>query len=454
MARAPGKFAFAFIFITVTLNMIGFGVIMPVMPQLIMDVTGEDLSRAAQWGGYLSLVYALMQFVMMPIIGGLSDRFGRRPVLLLSMAAYAFDFLIMAIAPVIGVIVVARVLAGAFAATFSTANAYVADISPPEKRAANFGLMGAAFGLGFIIGPGIGGVLGDQFGPRAPFYFVAALGALNFLFGLLVLPETLTKEDRRPFEWKRANAFGSFREFAKYPIMLPIAGVLFLSQLAYWTYPSVWSYYAEEKFAWTTRPHRRIADVCRPHRGDRSGRSDADRRSAVWRARNGDIRDVRHRSGLSRLRVCHCWMDGLRDHRLLCAWWARAAGAAGHHVAHDAIECARGTPGSHRRRLEHIDDSGTAHNDANLRRVFRPRPAVRRRGRDAAAGGSAVLFSGRTVRFLFFLGGLCAGDAVFGLPQDRSAPAAGCRRIRALIVRLASGPAAHRETTTLGACIL
>ncbi|MEM7502531.1 MAG: TCR/Tet family MFS transporter [Pseudomonadota bacterium] len=251
MTKTPGKYALAFIFITVTLNMIGFGVIMPVMPQLIMDVTGEDLSNAAQWGGYLSLVYALMQFIMMPIIGGLSDRFGRRPVLLLSMAAYAFDFLIMAVAPVIGVIVIARVLAGAFAATFSTANAYVADISPPEKRAANFGLMGAAFGLGFIIGPGIGGVLGDQFGPRAPFYFVAALGAVNFLFGLFVLPETLASENRRPFEWRRANALGSFRQLGRYPIMLPIALVFLLSQLAHWTYPSVWSYYAAEKFAWT-----------------------------------------------------------------------------------------------------------------------------------------------------------------------------------------------------------
>ena len=251
MAKTPGKYAFAFIFITVTLNMIGFGVIIPVMPQLIMDVTGEDLSNAAQWGGYVSLIYALMQFVMMPIIGGLSDRFGRRPVLLISLAAYSFDFLIMALAPTIGIIVAARVLAGAFAATFSTANAYVADISPPEKRAGNFGLMGAAFGLGFIIGPGLGGVLGDQFGPRAPFYFVAALGAVNFIFGALVLPETLARENRRKFDWKRANAFGAFKEFAKYPIMLPIAGVVFLSQLAHWTYPSVWSYYAEEKFSWT-----------------------------------------------------------------------------------------------------------------------------------------------------------------------------------------------------------
>ncbi len=251
MTKAPNKYALLFIFITVTLNMIGFGVIMPVMPQLIMSVTGDSLASAAQWGGYLALVYALMQFVMMPIVGGLSDRFGRRPVLLLSLAAYSLDFLIMAIAPTIGVIFIARALSGAFAATYSTANAYIADISAPEKLAANFGLLGAAFGLGFVIGPGIGGVLGDHFGPRAPFYFVAALGAANFLFGVFVLPETLAKENRRPFDWKRANALGNFRQFAKYPIMLPVALVFFLSQLAHWTYPAVWSYYAEEKFAWT-----------------------------------------------------------------------------------------------------------------------------------------------------------------------------------------------------------
>lgn len=251
MPSAPGKFAFLFIFIAVTLNMIGFGIIMPVMPQLIMDVTGEDLANAAQWGGYLSLVYALMQFVMMPIVGGLSDRFGRRPILLASLAAYSLDFLLMAVAPVIGVIVIARVLAGAFAATYSTANAYVADITPPNERAARFGLLGAAFGLGFIIGPGIGGLVGEHFGPRAPFFLVAALSGLNFLFGLFVLPETLAEENRRPFDWRRANAFGNFRQFAKYPMMLPIAIVLFISSIAHWTYPSVWSYFSEERFGWT-----------------------------------------------------------------------------------------------------------------------------------------------------------------------------------------------------------
>ena len=168
-ARAPGRNAFLFIFITVMINMIGFGIIMPVMPQLIMNVTGQDLAHAAKWGGILSLVYALMQFFMSPIIGALSDRYGRRPVILGSLTAYSLDFFLMGVAPTIGFLLIARLLSGAFSATFATANAYIADISPPEKRAANFGLMGAAFGLGFIIGPAIGGLLGDHFGPRAPF---------------------------------------------------------------------------------------------------------------------------------------------------------------------------------------------------------------------------------------------------------------------------------------------
>lgn len=251
MAKKPGRNALLFIFISITVNMTGFGVIMPVMPQLIMDITGEDITHAARWGGYLSFVYAAMQFVMMPVMGGLSDRFGRRPVLLVSMAAYSADFLVMALAPFIGLIVVARVLSGAFAATFSTANAYIADISAPEKRAANFGLAGAAFGIGFIIGPAIGGFLGEHYGPRAPFFFVSAIGALNFLYGYFILPETLKTENRRPFEWKRANAFGNLKQFSKYPVVLPIAGVFLLIQLAHWTYPSVWAYYAAEKFSWT-----------------------------------------------------------------------------------------------------------------------------------------------------------------------------------------------------------
>ena len=251
MSLEPGRSAFAFIFVTVLLSMVGMGVVMPVMPKLIMTISGGDLAHAAQWGGVLTLVFAVMQFLMMPVIGGLSDRFGRRPVLLGSLAAYSLDFLMMALAPTMALLVAARMLAGAFAATFSTANAYIADITPPEKRAASFGMVGAAFGLGFIVGPAIGGLLGEHLGPRAPFYFVAGLGAVNFVYGYFFLPETLKAEHRRAFDWRRANAFGSFAQFRKYPEILPVAVVIILYQLGHWTFPSVWAYYAEERFGWT-----------------------------------------------------------------------------------------------------------------------------------------------------------------------------------------------------------
>ncbi len=251
--RGPGRNALFFIFMTVLINMIGFGVIMPVMPQLVMDVTGGALAEAARWGGILSLSFAVMQFIMMPVMGSLSDRYGRRPVILGSLAAYALDFLLMALAPSLAVLFVARILAGAFAATFSTANAYIADISPPEKRAANFGLMGAAFGLGFIIGPALGGLLGDEFGHRAPFFAVAGLGMINFIYGWFFLPETLAAGNRRKFDWSRSNALGSFRHFRQYPVILPIAGAMLLYQLGHWTFPAVWAYFAGERFGWSAR---------------------------------------------------------------------------------------------------------------------------------------------------------------------------------------------------------
>lgn len=252
-ARAPGGNAFFFIFVTILINMIGFGIIMPVMPELVMEVTGGDLAQAARWGGILSFSYAVMQFFMMPVIGSLSDRYGRRPILLLSLAAYSFDFLMTALAPSIAILLLTRIFAGAFAASFTTANAYIADISPPEKRAANFGLLGAAFGLGFIIGPALGGLIGDAYGHRAPFFAVAALGALNFIYGWFFLPETLASEHRRPFQWSRANAIGAFSNFRRYPVILPIALTLMLYQLAHWAFPSVWAYYAGEKFHWSAK---------------------------------------------------------------------------------------------------------------------------------------------------------------------------------------------------------
>jgi DHA1 family tetracycline resistance protein-like MFS transporter len=253
MAARPGPNALLFIFITVMINMIGFGIILPVMPQLIMDVTGEGLSAASRWGGYISVAYAIMQFIMMPVMGQLSDRYGRRPVLLGSLAAYAADFLMLALAPSLALIFVARILAGCFAATFSTANAYIADISPPEKRAANFGLMGAAFGLGFIIGPALGGLIGDEYGHRAPFYAVAALGAINFVYGWFFLPETNPPENRKPFNWRRANALSSLQNFGQYPAILPAAAVFFLLGLARWSFPAVWAYFAQERIGWSPR---------------------------------------------------------------------------------------------------------------------------------------------------------------------------------------------------------
>ncbi|MGF1544012.1 MAG: TCR/Tet family MFS transporter [Parvularculaceae bacterium] len=249
-AAAPPRGAIAFIFITVLINMIGFGVVMPVMPDLVMEVTGVGRGEAARWGGYLTVVYAAMQFVMSPVLGALSDRFGRRPVTLGSLIAYAFDFLLMALAPTFALLFVARAFAGAFAATFTTASAYIADVSPPNKRAANFGLIGAAFGLGCIIGPVVGGLVGDAYGHRAPFFVVAALGAANFLFGLIALPETLAADKRRAFDWRRANVFGNFAQLGKLPSILPIAFSMFLFQIGHWAFPSVWAYYAGVKFGW------------------------------------------------------------------------------------------------------------------------------------------------------------------------------------------------------------
>lgn len=250
MPREPGKHAIIFLLITVLIDMIGLGMIMPVMPSLISGITGEGLGQAAAYGGWLMFTYALMQFLFAPVMGNLSDAYGRRPVLLLALTGLAIDYVIMGLAPSLLWLFIGRLIAGLFGANFAIANAYIADISPPEKRAANFGLIGAAFGVGFIIGPAIGGLLGE-YGPRVPFYAAAALGFLNVIYGFFVLPETLKRENRRPFVLTRSNPLGAFRQVKQYPLVVGLLGAMVFFQLAHDVNPSTWSYYAMLKFGWS-----------------------------------------------------------------------------------------------------------------------------------------------------------------------------------------------------------
>ena len=244
------RYALAFVFITMLVDTIGLGIIIPVTPAIIKQLTGQDLSGAAGWGGWLMFVYALMQFLCAPLIGNLSDRFGRRPVLILSLVALAIDYAITGLAPTLAWLFVGRFLSGAAGAAYPTVNAYIADVSPPEKRAANFGLTGAAFGIGFILGPGLGGFIGDHWGARAPFFAAAALALANALFGLLVLKESLPPAQRRKFELWRANPAGSLKALRRFPAILGLIGVGVLLQLAHDALPATWTYYTMLKFHW------------------------------------------------------------------------------------------------------------------------------------------------------------------------------------------------------------
>ena len=239
-----------FILFTVMIDAMGIGLIVPVMPELILEVRGGDIGTAALWGGVLSTVFALMQFLFGPLLGALSDRYGRRPVLLISLLVLVADYLVMAVAGTIWLLLVGRMVGGITAATQSTANAYMADISAPEDKAANFGLIGAAFGLGFVFGPVIGGLLAE-YGTRAPFYAAAGLAALNAIFGYLVLKETVDDRIRRPFAWSRANPLGLFRHLARLPGLGPLLWVFFFYQVAFTVYPAVWAYYTAERFDWS-----------------------------------------------------------------------------------------------------------------------------------------------------------------------------------------------------------
>lgn len=248
--RGPGKHALTFVFLTILIDTIGFGIIMPVMPQLIVSLTGVPLSRATIIAGWLLATYAVLQFACGPVIGNLSDRFGRRPVLLASLAAFAIDYALMGFAPTIAWLFAGRAIAGVAGAVYSPAMAYIADVSAPEKRAQSFGLMGAAFGIGFIVGPLIGGLLGEL-GPRAPFFAAAALGAVNLLYGVFVLPESLPPERRRSFEWTRANPVGALLAMRRNPAILAIICAVFLWQLGHQVYPSTWAFFAKMRFDWS-----------------------------------------------------------------------------------------------------------------------------------------------------------------------------------------------------------
>ena len=238
-----------FILVTLMIDAMGIGLIIPVMPDLIREVTGGSLANAALWGGILSTAFAVMQFLFGPLIGNLSDRYGRRPVLLVSLAVMAADYLVMALAGSIWLLLAGRLIGGITAATQSAATAYMADISPPEKKAANFGLVGAAFGLGFVIGPLMGGLLGEL-GTRAPFYAAAALAALNCLLGWVVLTETVTDRIRRPFELRRANPFSALRGLAQLPGVGRGLFIFFLYQVAFTVYPATWAYFGQAQFGW------------------------------------------------------------------------------------------------------------------------------------------------------------------------------------------------------------
>jgi MFS transporter, DHA1 family, tetracycline resistance protein len=249
-ASPASKHAVTFVFITVFLDMVGFGLIMPVLPRLIENVGHVDIAAAAAFGGWMFFAFSLMQFAFGPMMGNLSDAFGRRPLLLLAVFGLFIDYLIMSFAPNLFWLFVGRAFAGFCGASYVIANAYIADVTAPEERGKAFGMMGAAFGLGFVVGPALGGILGE-FGARVPFYVAAGVSALNLIYGYFVLPETLPLEKRRAFEWVRANPFGTFKVFQNYKGVMPLCVVFFIYFFASSVYPAIWPFWSIAKFGWS-----------------------------------------------------------------------------------------------------------------------------------------------------------------------------------------------------------
>jgi len=249
VTREPRSAAVVFIFITVVIDMLALGLIVPVLPKLVMEFEGGDTAAAARVYGLFGTAWALMQLIFSPLLGALSDRFGRRPVLLLSISGLGLDYVLMALAPSLTWLFVGRVISGITAATFATANAYIADVTPPEQRARGFGLVGAAFGLGFVLGPALGGLLGSV-DPRLPFWAAAGLALANACYGVFVLPESLPRERRARFEWRRANPIGSLRLLASHPQLIGLGVVGFLFSVAHEVQPSTFVLYTTYRYGW------------------------------------------------------------------------------------------------------------------------------------------------------------------------------------------------------------
>lgn len=252
MKQKEKSAAIGFIFITMLIDITGWGIIIPVIPKLISELIQGDISEAAKYGGWLGFAFAFTQFLFAPLVGNLSDKYGRRPIILISLFAFALDYLLLAFSPTITWLFVGRIIAGLSGASITTASAYIADISTPENRAKNFGMIGAAFGLGFIIGPVLGGLLG-QYGSRVPFYAAAILCMCNFLYGYFILPESLSKENRREFDWKRANPIGAIKHLKKYPQLIGIVVAIFLLYVGSHAVHSNWSFYTMYQFKWDER---------------------------------------------------------------------------------------------------------------------------------------------------------------------------------------------------------
>ena len=249
-SRAPGSAAFIFVFITVALDMMAVGIIVPVLPKLIIQFQGGDVARAAWYVGLFAALWAAMQFIFSPIIGSASDHFGRRPVILASNLGLGLDYILMAMAPTLGWLFIGRLISGITSSSYPTAGAYIADITPPGERAAKFGMLGAAFGLGFVVGPALGGVLGG-IDLRLPFWVAAGLSLANTIYGFFILPESLPPERRRAFSLRTANVVSSLRLLRSHPELLGLAAAIFLMGLAHEALPNTFVLYADQRYGWS-----------------------------------------------------------------------------------------------------------------------------------------------------------------------------------------------------------